>query len=67
MNSWGFVEPLPANGAELSLVLRRLRPAMRHRVPDNAGRDTGAGSDHRRNAALVHDEVAHCKDGKPRI
>lgn len=59
MNGRGFVKPFPANRAKLALVLSRLRPAVRHWIPYNAGRDTGTGSHHRRNASLVHDEVAH--------
>lgn len=62
MHGRGFVEALPTNGAEFAFILRRLRPAMRDRVLDDAGGYTGAGGHHRCNTALVHDEVAHCRE-----
>lgn len=55
-----FVQPFPAHGAEAPLVMRGLRPAVRHRVLDDAWRNARAGRHHVRHAALVHDEVAYC-------
>lgn len=46
MHGRGFVEALPTNGAEFAFILQRLRPAMRDRVLDDAGGDTGAGGHH---------------------
>lgn len=54
-----FVKAFPANGAKAPLVMRGLRPAVRHRVLDDARRDARAGCHHVRHAALVHNEVAY--------
>lgn len=54
-----FVKSFPADGAEFSLVVRRLGPTVCHRVFDDAWCDAGARSDHIADASFVHDEIAH--------
>lgn len=54
-----FVQSLPAHRAEAPLVMRRLRPAVRHRILDDTRCDARTRRHHVRYAALMYDEIAY--------
>lgn len=60
MHGCYLIDPLSTNIAEPSLVMRRLGPAVSHRVLDQTWRDSGAWRNDRSDTLLMDNKVANC-------
>jgi hypothetical protein len=62
MNGSRFIQSLPADVAEPSLVVRRLRPTMRNGILDQTRRNTRAWRDDIGDTFLMDNKVANCQN-----